>query len=355
MQSNYLIFAISLLISFTCYTQTATMYIGTYTNGESQGIYKLDFNTETGTLSNKELAAATENPSFLAFTPNKKQLLAVGEGASSSLSSFKMNNDGSLTLINSQSSNGGGPCHVSVSELGNKAVVSNYGGGTISIYDIKKDGSINEASQVFNHNTGDKPARAHSAQFHKTDLYVADLGNNALFHYILKEQNYELQSSSIVSMKGNPGPRHFAVTNDDKFIYVINEYGGSIVSIEKTDSGFKQIDFDSTLSETYDGFNSCADIHLSADERFLYGSNRGENSIAVFKRDAVAGTIEKIQNISVEGDWPRNFTLDPTGKFLLVANQKSENISVFQINQKSGKLSFLHAIDMPSPVCLLFK
>mgnify|MGYP001815457018 CR=1 FL=1 len=144
------------------------------------------------------------------------------------------------------------------------------------------------------------------------------------------------------------------MSKDGKFIYIINEYGGSITSIERTDTGFKQIDTDSTLDENYEGKNSCADIHLSKDERFLYASNRGENTIAVFERDNNNGTITKIQNISVEGNWPRNFTLDPTGKFLLVANRWSHNISVFSIDSSSGKLKFMHDAKIPEPVCLLF-
>ena len=143
-------------------------------------------------------------------------------------------------------------------------------------------------------------------------------------------------------------------TENGKFIYVINEYGGSITSIKKTDSGFEQIDLDSTLDKNYKGINKCADIHLSKDERFLYGSNRGENTIAVFKRNTVTGMLKKIQNTSVHGDWPRNFTLDSTGRFLLVANQRSHNISVFKINILSGKLKFLHDVKAASPVCLLF-
>jgi 6-phosphogluconolactonase len=155
-------------------------------------------------------------------------------------------------------------------------------------------------------------------------------------------------------MSGNPGPRHFAITRNGQFIYIINEYGGSITSVKRKFNSFEQIDFDSTLDESFRGRNSCADIHLSKDERFLYGSNRGENSIVVFKRNKLDGTIEKIQTTPVHGDWPRNFTLDPTGKFLLVANQKSNNISVFSINLSTGKLTFLNQVTLPSPVCLLF-
>ena len=144
------------------------------------------------------------------------------------------------------------------------------------------------------------------------------------------------------------------LSQDGNYVYIINEYGGSITSTKRTDTGFEQIDYDSTLEENYKGENKCADIHLSKDERFLYGSNRGENSIAVFKRNLDTGTLDKIQNMTVHGDWPRNFALDPSGKFLLVANQKSNNISVFSVDKNTGELSFLNTTETPSPVCLLF-
>ncbi len=343
------------LFLFNCKDQNISLYVGTSSEGESKGIYKVEFNSETGEITNPILAAEAKSPTFIAFSPDKTFIYAVGEGnAESGVSSFKLNNDGTLNYINSVSSNGKGPCHISVNENGTKAVVSNYGGGSVSIYDINADGSLSKASQVFDHNKGEKPARAHSAQFHKNDLFVADLGNNAVYHYALENDSYMLKSDAIVTMAGNPGPRHFAVTKDDKFMYVINEYGGSITSIEKTDSGYKQIDFDATLDENYKGQISCADIHLSEDERFLYGSNRGENSIALFSRDTKTGKITRIENTPVEGNWPRNFTLDPTGNFVLVANRRSNNISVFKRNQETGKLSFLNSIELPNPTCLLF-
>ncbi|MGB5417924.1 lactonase family protein [Algibacter sp.] len=346
---------IPILFLFNCGDQNGTLYVGTYTDGDSEGIYKFDFNTETGELSNKQLAIATNNPSFLASSPNKEYVYAVDEGETSAISAFKMKDDGTLELINSRSSHGENPCHVSINKSGNKAVVSNYTGGNFSIYSIKKNGSLNEASQTINHNEADeKPAKAHSAQFYQDDLFVSDLGRNRVYQYKLAENKYHLESESIINIEGNPGPRHFSITENGKFIYIINEYGGSITSVKKTDLGFEQIDFDSTIDETYEGINKCADIHLSNDERFLYGSNRGENTIAVFKRNTVTGMIEKIQNMSVHGDWPRNFTIDPTGKFMLVANQRSHNISVFRIHLLSGKLKFLYDIKAPSPVCLLF-
>lgn len=334
--------------------QNTPLYIGTYTDGESEGIYQLQFNTKTGELSNLQLAVATENPSFIAYSPDKQYLYAVSENAGGSVSAYKIQQTGSLNFLNKVKSNGANPCHVSVNKAGDKIVVSNYTGGSASIYNISNDGKLNEAFQVFNFNTPDKISHAHSAQFFKDELYVADLGTNSVYQYKLSGDKYQLENKNLVKMLGNPGPRHFALTKNGRHIYIINEYGGSVTSVKKTDVGFEQIDFDSTLDENYMGKNSCADIHLSKEENYLYGSNRGENSIVVFKRNKKDGTIEKIQMMPVHGDWPRNFTLDPTGKYLLVANQKSHNISVFSIDSSSGKLAFLHDTKAPSPVCLLF-
>ncbi|WP_157207101.1 lactonase family protein [Mariniflexile maritimum] len=346
---------LSLTLTFlTNHAQNIPLYVGTYTDGTSEGIYKFQFNTKTGALSELQLAMATENPSFIAYSPNRKYMYAVSESLGGSVSAYKIQENGLLKFLNKVSSNGTGPCHIAINKQDTKAVVSNYRGGSAAIYSIARDGTLQEASQVFNYDTPERKAHAHSAQFFKDDLFIADLGMNVVYHYTLKNNQYALATPSIFSTTQNPGPRHFTFTKNGQFFYVINEYGNSVVSVKRTDAGFEQIDDDSTLDENYKGENACADIHLSKNELYLYGSNRGENTIAVFKRNKYNGTIEKIQTMPVHGDWPRNFTLDPTGKFLLVANQKSQNISVFSIDMPTGKLSFLHEVKVPTPVCLLF-
>ncbi|OEK09895.1 hypothetical protein A8C32_09605 [Flavivirga aquatica] len=334
--------------------QNTPLYVGTFTNEASKGIYQLQFNTETGELGNLELAINIDNPSFLAYSPDKNHLYSAHKDGF--VSSYKVNKNGKLSLLTRVSSHGKGACHVAVNKSGDKAIVSNYGTGTATILPVNKNGSISEATQVFNKNSENKKSRAHSGAFLNNELYVAYLGKNAIYSYELSDNKdkYEETSKSIVETTGNPGPRHFTFTKDGKFIYIINELASTITSARKVKNGYKLIDNISTLDEKFKDENFCADIHLSHDERFLYGSNRGENAIAVFKRNKKTGTLKKIQNISVHGDWPRNFTIDPTGKFMLVANQKSNNISVFKIDSKTGKLSFLDSINAPSPVCLLF-
>ena len=342
------------LFFLNCYSQTSQLYVGTYTKGDSKGIYQLKFNTDTGELNDLKLAIPIDNPSFLAYSPDRKHLYSTNGSGSGFISSYKIKEDGSLSLLTRVSSMGTGPCHISINKEGTKVAVSNYRGGTVAIYPIHEDGSLAEASQMFDHNIKDREAHTHAAIFFNDELLVADLGRNAVYQYILENDAYKLKSNAIIKTKGNPGPRHFKLTKDGKFIYLINEYGATITTIKRTKKGFKEIDEDSTLEPGFTAFNKCADIHLSKDERFVYGSNRGENTIAVFKRNTKNGKLNKIQSMPVHGDWPRNFAIDPTGKFLLVANKNSENIAVFSIDKNAGTLSYLHDFKAPEPICLLF-
>ncbi|MBJ6369141.1 lactonase family protein [Snuella sedimenti] len=339
-----------------CSIPHSSLYVGTYTSGESEGIYKFQFNTETGELSELQLVAKTENPSFLSYSPDRNYIYAVNENENGSVSAFKIDTNGMLSHLNTVDSNGAHPCHIAINTTGNRAVVSNYTGGTVSLYAIHSNGHLDKAYKVFNHNAPDSISHAHSAHFYKDKLYVSDLGRNGLYNYQLSEnqEDYNLITPSIVNMTENAGPRHFTMTKDGQFIYIINEYANTVTSAKKSNGAFELLEHVSTLKDDFKGESYCADIHLSKDEHFLYGSNRGENTIVVFKRDKQSGKLEKIQNMDVQGNWPRNFSLDPSGNFLLVANQKSNNISVFKVDSDSGKLSFLHSVDLPSPVCLLF-
>lgn len=341
--------------------QNVPLYVGSYTNGASEGIYYYDFNTKTGELNNKKLAAEAINPSFLTFSSNKNFLYAVSEVAnfnkekSGFVNAYRVAENGTLQLINKVSTNGADPCHVQLNCLNTKAAISNYTGGTVSIHKVLKNGTIQEAHQVLNHNTTTQQSHTHSAKFYKNNLFVADLGRNFLAQYTEDPKNtsdYLLKTN--YQIENNAGPRHFEISKKGKYIYVISELNSTITVLKKENNNYTSIQNISTLDTTFKGESFCADIHLSKNEQFLYGSNRGENSIAVFKRDTKNGTIQKIQTISAHGDWPRNFTLAPNGKFLLVANQKSDNISVYSVNKTTGRLTFLHDINTPSPVCLLF-
>jgi len=351
------LFSLSFILSsFLLNAQNIPLYVGTYTDENSEGIYSYNFNQETGKLSNKTLAIKTENPSYLAYSKNRKFIYAVGEVAnfnntnSGFVSSFSVAENGNLELINTVSSNGAHPCHIEIN--GENVAISNYSGGTISIHKIEKTGIIKPAFQIINHNTPNQKSHAHSTQFIDNELFVADLGRNFLSEYVKKNDSYFLKEN--YSMEPTSGPRHFEISRNKKFIYVINEYSSTVTVLKREGENYTEIQNASTLADDFKGASSGADIHLSQNETYLYGSNRGENSIVVFKRDATNGTLQKIQNSPVMGNWPRNFTISPNGQFLLVANQYSKNISVFKIAIDTGKLTYEYSLQTPTPVCLLF-
>jgi len=254
------------------------------------------------------------------------------------------------------SSKGAHPCHVSISPSGDKLAVSNYTGGNASVYKIGLDGKLSTPSALMNHNKIDttKTAHAHMAEWIAGDIMIADLGLNALLQYEDIDATIAKPKARIALPKGS-GPRHFTTTEKGRFLYVINELNSTITLFIKNDDGeYIGRQRVPTLAADFKGESFCADIKVSADGRFLYGSNRGENTIVIFSLDWSSGRLTLVGRESVKGDWPRNFTIDPTGKFLLVANQKSDNISVFKRDVKKGTLTFLHEQKLPKPVCLVF-
>jgi len=252
------------------------------------------------------------------------------------------------------SSNGAYPCHIQLNEDNSKVAVSNYSGGTVSVHSISKNGEISPATQVIDHNKGSEQSHAHSAKFFKKNLFIADLGLNSFSQYQLANTDHKFQLKANYAIENNAGPRHFEIAKKGKFIYVINELNSTISILKKKKDRYDFFQNISTLDSGFDGKSFCDVIHLSKDGHFLYGSNRGENSIAVFKINKRNGEIKKTQTISTNGDWPRNFTLSPDGNYLLAANQRSKNISVFRVNKETGDLIFLHSVDSPTPSCLLF-
>ncbi len=349
------------------------LYVGTYTKGMTNGIFVYSFSDVHGRLVDLKKPAISNNPSFLTISPNKKFLYAVGElnnldtiSQSGGLSSFKIEPNGKLTLINHVLTHGSNPCHVSLSPDGKKLVASNYTGGNLSFFNIQPDGSLSEMVQRIQHEgRGPFPERqtgphAHSARFDSTGklLYAADLGIDELKIYdVAKNDTMAIvpHAQPYIKLAPGSGPRHMDFSADGRFIYIINELSSTITVLMKYGADWKTVQTIKTLPKDFKGESWCADIHISADGRFVYGSNRGHNSIAVFKRNATNGMLEMIETVPVEGNWPRNFAIDPSGKFLLVANQKSNDITVFKIDLPSGKLTYT-GIKVPneSPVCLQF-
>lgn len=335
--------------------QIFDLFVGTYTDGDSEGIYKMTFNASTGELGNKTLAAKLANPSFLAISNDKKNLYAVQETADfdslgGGVSSFSLAN-GALKLLNTKGSGGAHPCHVAVSVEGQIAV-SNYTGGNLAVFDVEEDGSLGER-QLIEHNTIDtlKTSHVHKAHFNEDGLFVADLGLDALKRYTKQPYGWVPAHQNNIDFTKGAGPRHFVFNMSRDYLYVLNELNASIAVLKRDDEGsYHKIQ----QADTHDDPKWCADIHQSNDGKFLYASNRGKNNIIIFSVDAENGRITELATESTRGNGPRNFTLDPTGSFLLVGNQKSNNITIFKRDAENGTLEFLNEVQLPSPVCLVF-
>lgn len=370
MKFSLLFFAIIIFTVMPSMAKKHILYVGTYTQGMTNGIFVYSFNDHSGKLQDLKMPVVSNNPSFLTLSKNRQYLYAVNELAdtaqnlSGSVSSFKIDKKGGLKQINQVLSHGAHPCHVSLSPDGKKLVVSNYTGGSISLFNVLPDGSLSEMVQRIQHEghstfQGRQEApHAHSAKFDASgkNLFVADLGIDELKIYQMgADKQLFNNDQATIKLKNGSGPRHFVFSPDGNFIYVINELSSTITALIKYGGVWKEIQTLSTLPKDFKGENWCADIHISDNGKFVYGSNRGHNSISVFSRDTKSGKLEMIQTISVEGNWPRNFTLDPTGRFLLAANERSNDITVFKIDEITGKLKYSGIkVQNPSPVCLQF-
>ena len=366
-----LVALVALVTSCRTPKKEVPLYIGTYSVENSEGIYRYLFNPETGDLSYSNVTPNLENPSFITISPNKKNLYAVSEVDnynhldSGSVTAYKIETDGSLTKLNQVATLGNHPCHVSVSPDGKTVVASNYTSGSLSIYKVKTDGLLEDSPQLIQHigsgpdSTRQQGPHAHSSQFSfdGAEIMTADLGLDKLFFYTYDSDSakYVPAEQPYVEVAGGAGPRHFAYTQKGEYIYLMTEMASAVNVLKKEGDNYVVIQAVSSLPTDFDGIKAGADIHLSPDNRFVYCSNRGLNTIAVFERDESTGKITLIQNESVQGDWPRNFALSPDGKYLLVANQRSNNVTVFTRDEVTGKLTFTGKnYEIPSPVCLQF-
>ena len=351
----------------------AMVYVGTYTGGESEGIYRYIFDYETGLLNKGVLVAKAENPSFLVVHPSKKWLYAVGELMSfegedgGAVSAFSIAPEtGELLLLNQQRSMGGAPCHISVDETGKWVMIANYGGGNVASYPVEDGGLLGPAASFVQHEGSSvnqkrqQRPHAHSITPDPANqrAIAADLGTDQLISYNLNPDTGKLDPvATYSSINPGAGPRHFVFHPNGIHAFVINELDSTISSLRYTqETGvFEEIATVSTLPDDFAGTNSCADIHVSPDGRFVYGSNRGHDSIVIMAFDESNGALIQVGHESTRGKTPRNFTLDPTGNYLLAANQNSNSIFVFRVDQDTGLLkSTGQRIETPSPVCLKF-
>lgn len=349
------------------------LFVGTYTSEKSKGIYTCRFNSDTGQLSVEGLAAETPNPTFLAIHPNKRFLYAANEishfdgMASGSVSAFEIDPaSGHLTLLNQQSSGGTGPCHLVVDATGRFVLVANYGGGSIASLPIQPDGRLG-ASVSFIQHTGssanalrqDAP-HAHSINLDASNrrAYVADLGLDKILVYDFDDRTgtLKLNASLTANQRPGAGPRHMAFDRKSHFAYVINELDSTITTFAHDNSkgSLQALQTISTLPFTWTNQNATAEIEVHPSGKYVYGSNRGHDSIAIYSVDG-KGMLKAVDFPFVMGRSPRNFTIDPPGQFLLVANQNTDNIIVFRIDEATGNLTDTgYKVGIGAPVCLKF-
>lgn len=338
--------------------QSYQFWLGTYTDGPSEGIYRWEL-SDAGMLKPIGLAATSTNPSYLAYSADKQFIVAVNEtdvDGAGGVQSFRIAGS-MLELIDTRSSGGAHPCHVATSKQGD-VVVSNYTGGNVGYLHLDASGSLSELLTVQDH-TGDPDdkAHAHATYFSPvSDAVISvDLGTNDLWLSTVKEGKLQLSNPKTLALDDAAGPRHLAFHPNGKWLYIINEYANTVTLVEQQNGGaFAKLASYSTLPEGFTGESFCADIHVSKDGKFLYGSNRGANTIVAFSIDGKSGALTQIDQESVRGDWPRNFSLSPDERYIVVANQRSNNLVTLRRDAKKGTLDYANEVSAPSPVCVLF-
>ncbi|MEZ4639816.1 MAG: lactonase family protein [Caldilineaceae bacterium] len=355
-------------------TRKLRFYVGTYTRRGSEGIYRFEMDPSSGRLSGGELAAKTDNPSFLAIHPDLHTLYAVNEVGEfngidgGAVTAYRIDAEtGDLTFLNQQPTHGAAPCYVSVDATGQAVLVANYSGGNVAVYKVAADGSLSAPTDRVQHTgSGPNPKRQEQAHAHSINVtphnrcaLVADLGMDKVMVYDLDPAQGKLtpHDPPFATTPAGAGPRHFDFHPDGRTFYVINEMGSS-VSVYTYDADavrFAPIQTISTLPAGWEGNSTCADIHISPSGRFVYGSNRGHDSIAIFAVDEVNGSLTSMGHTPTGGRTPRNFAIDPTGTFLLAANQDSDSIVVFAIDRATGALEPAGIeVSVPMPVCVAF-
>ena len=371
-----------LLLLFTVFATAAPrsgkylVYVGTYTGEDtkSKGIYAFRYDAATGQVTPLGLAAETTNPSFVAAHPNGKFLYAVNEVGdykgpnSGGVSAFSIDRaTGKLTFLNELPSRGADPCYITVDRTGKFVLVANYTGGSVIVYPILEDGRLGEASAFVQH-TGHGPnaERQEGPHAHSIDLspdnrfaFVDDLGLDELLVYKFDAAKGSLTPNDQPFAKLDPGagPRHFALRPDGKFAYVVTEIGRNVTvfSNDASRGTLQRVQTITTLPADFTGRNDDAEIEVHPSGKFVYASNRGHDSIAVFAIDSGKGTLTTIEIASTGGKEPRSFEIDPKGALLFAANQKSDNIVVLKIDAKTGKLTPTgQVLDIGSPVCVKF-
>jgi 6-phosphogluconolactonase len=348
-----------------------TLYVGTYTSGKSEGIYGYHVGYGMASGLNRFTSSKSVNPSYLAIDKSKTYLYAVNEVGEyagkpgGGVSAFKIGEKGNLRFLNEQATLGADPCYLTIDRQKKNLLVANYTGGSVTVLPIRSDGTLNVATDVKQHEGSgpkeqQKGPHAHCVILDRSERYafVADLGIDKIMIYRFDSSKGKLLPNTqqpFAELKAGAGPRHLTFHPTGKFLYTINELDSTISAFayNERNGTLAHIETLSTLPSDFSGVSYCADVHISSSGKFLYGSNRGHNSIVVFEIDQLSGKLKLVEHVSTQGDWPRNFVI--YSDTLWVANQRSDNFVGFWIDEKTGRLRSMDRIEqIPSPVCLKF-
>ena len=371
MSKKLFTFFLFFLKVFYAPAQVNYLITGTYTSGKSEGIYVSRFNSIDGSV--KELShVKISNPSFLTVSPDQRFVYAVQEDAANKgnggkIASYSFDKEtGKLTFINEQSSGGDHPCYVTTDHTGKWVVAGNYTGGSLAVLPVRPDGTLEKvASLILHKGSGPNAIRQEKAHVHCTMfsadnrfLFVPDLGMDKVLIYAFDDVGGGLVPANQPFVRSLPGsgPRHFCFHPNNKTAYLIEELSGTVIVYDYTNGRLKQKQHISTMPAIDTSFAGSADIHISADGRFLYASNRANaNTIAIFSVNPVNGKLVLLAHQPTLGKTPRNFSIDPSGNYLLVANQNSDEIVIFKRDKNTGMLTDTHnRLEVGNPVCLIW-
>lgn len=341
-------------------------YVGTYTKAESKGIYRFVLDTEKERITDVIAVANIGNPTYIAISKDNKNLYSVvKEGDLGGISVFSINEEnGELDFVNTQMIEGASPCHVSVDADKHHVVSANYHKGTIDLYTLNStDNHISVAISSINH-IGSGPnqdrqekAHTHYSGYTPDEKYIVavDLGIDKLITY--KVENNSLVEVSTLSVKPGSGPRHITFHPNGKFAYIMTELSNEVIVLEynSKDGSFTELQYISTIPSDFNENNQGSAIHISKDGQFVYAGNRGHNSIAIFSVNQDSGQVQLVDIVSSEGNWPRDFVLDPTENYLIGSNEMSGTLVLYSRNKATGKLTVIQSdVKVPEAVCVKF-
>jgi len=360
------------LVFIGTYTEPILFGTGNILQGKGEGIYVYKMDSASGSLELSHIAPAGPNPSYLTFDSSHRFLYAVNEMKefegvpTGAVSAFSMDPDtGTLRLLNRQPSHGTDPCHLSVDKTGKYVLVANFMSGSVCVLHIQNDGSLGEATDVVQHQGSSiDPVRqtgphAHAVTLDETGrfVFVPDLGLDKLMIYKFDAEHGKLTPNNEpwVELPPGAGPRQLVLHPQGEYAYLINELNSTVTTFryDGERGSLREIQTISTLPEEFKGVSACAELQISPSGKFLYGSNRGHNSIVIYAIDQSNGTISLVGHESTQGETPRHFIIDADGAFALVANQDTDEVIPFLLNPTTGKLSTSgHSFQVPTPVCI---